>query len=390
MEKTVNRKIKGVNLGGWLLMEGYILGGDNIGESLFKKEFKRINGKQELERFEQLFRDNFITEADFKKISLMQATVVRIPFHYRLIEKKPYSYSEKGLKYLDRVLFWAEKYNLKVIIDLHAAAGSQNCDWHADSLGRALFWENKDYRSRTVCMWEMLADRFKDKHALCGYDLLNEPVLGKRSAKLLYSFYQKLIKKIRAIDKDHFIFIEGDNWAQNIQGLEDLIEDNVQISIHNYIPLDYVFNFIPFSKFPGKSEGVFWDKGKIYKHLESYYKFSLKHKVNIFVGEFGINWRGGFWGESEWLKSVLSIYDDFKFNYTYWTYKSVANSIFPDGVYQYLANGEIINRQGPMRGWGNYPIFWKQASNKIIKLLKTDNFVINGKVASLLKESFQK
>jgi len=383
-------KIRGVNLGGWLLMEGYILGGNNIGESLFKKKFQKVNGTQNLEKFESQFRDNFITEFDFKKVSLMGATTVRIPFHYRLIERKPYCYSEQGFRYLEKAFFWAEKYNLKIILDLHAAVGSQNCDWHADSSGRACFWEDEDYRNRTICLWEAIVDRFKDKSAICGYDLLNEPVMERRTRKLLYSFYQKTIKRIRAIDKNNLIFIEGDNWAQNVQGLEGLIGKNIQISIHNYIPLDYVFNFVPFCKYPGKSEEVRWSKGNIYKHLEKYYEFSLRNKVKIFVGEFGINWRGGFWGEEKWLETVLSAYNDFEFSYAYWTYKAVANNVFPGGIYQYLDNNQFVNRQGPTYGWENYPNLWKQEKKGIIESLRTEKFVCNKKVASLLKKFFKK
>ena len=172
-------EIKGVNLGSWLLMEGYILGGKNIPESLFKKRFMSIYGAKELKKFEDSFRKNFIVKDDFKKIAQMGAKCIRVPFNYRLLETRPYGYSEEGFKHLDRVFSWADEFGLGVILDLHAAQGAQNCDWHADSSGQAFLWQDKKYRERVLCLWERIADRFKEEPSLVGYDVLNEPVLGK-------------------------------------------------------------------------------------------------------------------------------------------------------------------------------------------------------------------
>jgi aryl-phospho-beta-D-glucosidase BglC (GH1 family) len=277
-----------------------------------------------------------------------------------------------------------------VILDLHAAAGSQNCDWHADSAGRALLWDKKDYQQRTFALWERIVDRFKDEKALVGYDVLNEPVLGPRSITILKKFYQKLIKRIRSIDKKSWIFLEGNTWAQEIDFLKDLIDDNISVSIHTYLPLNYTFNFTPFYKFPGKIEGIAWDRKRIFKYLEPYYKFSLKNKVPIFVGEFGINWRGGFWGELKWLEAILSAYTEFGFGYTYWTYKSIARSMFPDGLYQSITNCKYINREGPILGWETWLEFWSKEKKDIINFWQTKNFTPNKELIAVLRKFFKK
>ncbi len=383
-------KIKGVNLGSWLLMEGYILGGPNIAESRFKSEFKKFYGTKELDRFSTAFRDAFICESDFENISKMGANSIRVPFNHRLIEEKPYSYSPKGFKYLEKVFSWANKYRLGVILDLHAAPGSQNCDWHADSSGTALLWDKKEYQQRTFVLWEKIVDRFKDEKALIGYDCLNEPVLGKRNITVLAKFYRQLIKRIRAIDKKHEIFLEGDVWAQRIDFLKDLIDKNITVSIHTYLPLNYTFNFTPFYRFPGRIDKVFWDKKRVYSYLEPYYKFSKQNKVPIFVGEFGINWRGGFWGELKWLEAILSVFTEFGFGYTYWTYKSIARSVFPDGLYQYVANCKYINREGPLYGWQTYLDLWAKEKKDIISFWQTKNFTPNKNLIGVLAKFFRK
>jgi hypothetical protein len=372
-----NKRLKGINLGGWLLMEGYILGGRNIPESAFKERFKKIYSARELAEFERLFRDNFIREEDFKNISLMGANTVRLPFNYRLLEIAPFRYLENGFQYLDKALSWAKNYNLGVILDLHAAPGAQNRDWHSDSKGRALLWENKAYQERVFGLWERIAERFKDRSCLIGYDLLNEPVLEKRPQKILHDFYKRAIGRLKAVDDKRLIFLEGDLWAQRIDFLRDLIEENIRISIHTYTPLDYTFNFTPFLRFPGRMGKVSCDKNWLRKHLEPYARFSAKNKVEIFVGEFGINWRGGFWGEERYLKNILEIFEEFGFSYTYWTYKAVAASTFPDGLYQQLANSKFVNRQGPVYGWESYLSLWRKDKSRLARFWRTRSFTPN-------------
>jgi aryl-phospho-beta-D-glucosidase BglC (GH1 family) len=387
--KKGNFNIKGVNLGSWLLMEGYILHGRNIPESVFKKDFLKVHGKDELHKFEKLFRDSYITEADFKNIKQMGANTVRIPFNSKLVEESPYVYSKEGLSYLQKALLWADKHGLKVILDLHAAIGAQNHDWHGDSDGRALLWENKSYRERTYSLWEFIADNVKDSPALLGYDILNEPVLDKSKTGKVKDLYKNIIKSIRSVDKEHTIFLEGNLWAQQIDFLEELIYDKISISIHAYLPLTYTFNLTPFQKYPGKLDEENWDDKKMKAYLKPYYDYSKKNKVEIYVGEFGINWRGGFYGELKYLDSILKTFDSYGFGYTYWTYKAVANSLFPDGIYQYHPDCKFICKMGPVYGWENYHKFWKDDKKELADFFSTKSYAPNKEIIKVLKKYFK-
>ena len=42
---------------------------------------------------------------------------------------------ESGFKHLDRVIDLCGKYGIYTILDLHAAPGGQNTDWHSDHGG---------------------------------------------------------------------------------------------------------------------------------------------------------------------------------------------------------------------------------------------------------------
>jgi aryl-phospho-beta-D-glucosidase BglC (GH1 family) len=387
---AINSKIvRGVNLGGWLLMEGYILHGRNIGESTWKQSFRDVCGEQELTELEKRYRDNFIREDDFRNIAAMGATAVRLPFNAKLVEKEPFCYSEEGLRYLDQALDWGARHGVGVILDLHAAPGAQNHDWHSDSIGgRALFWEKAECIERTYGIWETIAERFKDKEALVGYDLLNEPVLDKKKLPILRDFYRTAIRRIRKHDPRHPLYVEGNNWAQDIDFLAEVLDDNVAVSIHAYQPISYTFNLTPLQSYPGDIEGARWDRDTLRRSLERYADFGRTHRVKIFVGEFGVNWRGGFFGEERWLDDMLTVYDEFGFDYTYWTYKAVANAVFPDGIYQYIPNNKYVRRDGPIYGFENYRDYWSEEKDGLAEFWRTESYTPNRKIIGTLQKHF--
>lgn len=372
-------RLKGVNLGGWLMMEGYILHAPNRAERAFKEEFQRALGRAALEDFEKNFRDHFIGESDFARIAGWGLNCVRLPFNARLIETQPYHYDENGLGYLDCAVRWAKKYDLGVILDLHAACGSQNHDWHSDSLGPAELWGSKDCQDRTVALWEFLAGRYQDEPAVIGYDLLNEPVLDDTA--LLNAFYKRLIAAIRRADTNHILFVEGNRWATDMDCLEDFEDGNLALSAHFYEPIDFTFNLVPLLSYASAG----YDRGAIVKRMEHYRRAAEKRGVPLFVGEFGVNARDGLYGEDHWLKDTLSVFDDMGFHWTYWTYKAVKNAAFPDGLLSYRPNSPWVNRQGPRTGWDTYARLWLEKKDEIIASWRSENFQENSALIKVVR-----
>jgi endoglucanase len=372
--------LRGLNLGGWLMMEGYILGGTNTAPRIFEKQFADALGEKALRDFLAGFRDNFIQESDIANIARLGFNCLRVPFNSRLIEKAAFRVDYDGVKRLDVLLQWAEKYHLWIIWDMHGAPGAQNSDWHSDSLGKARLWQSKVYQRRTILLWEFLADRYKDKTSVAGYDLLNEPVLD--DPKHLNPFYHKLIAAIRGVDKNHILFIEGNKWSTDFNCLDEFDDDNYALSPHSYFPIEYGFNMEPLLRYPTNT----WNKAALTRHLEQYQILSRGRQVPMLVGEFGINDRGGFWGEDKYLEDSLQCFNSLGFHWTYWTYKTIKVDVFPDGIYHYLPNPVWVNRQGPMKGWDNYISCWKKYSKEIVESWKTKYFQPNDRFIRILKK----
>lgn len=360
--------LRGTNFGGWLMMEGYILGGRNIPESEFKKRFKKVNGEKALKTFEKKFRENFITEKDIERVKELGFNCVRIPFHWKIADKEIY--------WLERVVDWCKKHNVYCILDMHSVPGSQNGDWHSDpkKISLALFWKNKNFQKKFYQLWDKLSKRFKDEEIIAGYDVMNEPVIyDKNWSKILASVYNNVIETIRRNKDEHIIFIEGNMWATEYEFLEGIKDFyNVAVSIHFYHPTDYTFNLVHNLKYPNKD----YNKEKIYNLLEKYKIISEKFKTPIYVGEFGINLRceNACYGEKEYINDVISVFEELSFHWTIWTYKTIYIHVQPTGLFIYNENPEFISRQENDFGWEKYILSWKKHSLDIIDSWNTDKF----------------
>ncbi|HQP10705.1 MAG TPA: cellulase family glycosylhydrolase, partial [Candidatus Omnitrophota bacterium] len=379
--------LKGVNLGGWLMMEAYILYAQNFPECKFKKEFSLALGQKALFSFERKYRENFIREDDIKNIARLGFNCIRVPFHYRLVEKSPYRYDLHGVRFLDQIVKWAGKYNIWAILDLHAAPGAQNHDWHSDSRGKAELWTNPAHQKRTFALWEFLADRYKNEEYVAGYDLLNESVL--EDARVLNRFYKDLIARIRSVDRGHILFVEGNAWATDLDCLEEYDDGNYALSIHNYEPLQFTFNFTCHQTYPLKPPHGRWNKSVICRNLSRYKKISQQRGVPILAGEFGVNARRGHFGEDRWLADMIANFNELGFHWTYWTYKAVKSHVFPDGIYSYVDNPPWVNRAGPLTGWDTYKTHWVKRQKEMIRSWRTEQFLANHEIMKALRNGLR-
>ena len=382
--------LRGVNLGGWLMMEGYMLGGRNIPEKAFKEGFEKALGRDALEDFTRSFREAFIREEDIKTIKSWGATCIRIPFNYRLIEfeDRPFSLNEEGLKFLNSAVSWCEKYGIYCILDMHAAPGSQNPGWHSDSYGKPDFFTNDFNIDRYLRLWHFLAELYKDSSAVAGYDVLNEAVVPFNNEGSLKDLYRKVTKEIRDADKKHIIFLEGNFWAQRLLFLGRPEDPNTVYSIHTYAPFDFTHNLKIGLYYPGRVYSIIWNKARFKILAKPYRIFSDYNKVPLYMGEFGVNARDGHYGEVKWVADLLDIFKDNGIHWTYWTYKTIANYAFPDGIYRYTANPPWVNRQGPLYGWETYASLWPREKGRMAFSWRTENFTLNEKLRAALKKGF--
>jgi hypothetical protein len=118
----------------------------------------------------------------------------------------------------------------------------------------------------------------------------------------------------------------------------------------------------------------------------------LVDKINVplYVGEFGINWRGGHQGELKWAEDILDVFERYGMSWTYWTYKSVANAIHPDGIFRYVKSPDWVNHKGPLTGMETYTSAWPKHKGGMASSWKTESFKRNDQLYALLGKLFKK
>ena len=103
--------------------------------------------------------------------------MVRLPIGYwQVVDDSAYV---GGCGELEWFMKMAKKYNLKVLICLHAAPGAQNASDHSGS-GKPgqVRWFSLGNMRKTTKILETLANRYGHQSALWGIELLNEPLIS--------------------------------------------------------------------------------------------------------------------------------------------------------------------------------------------------------------------
>ena len=107
---------------------------------------------------------------------------------------------------MDRLInVWALSHNISVLVDIHAAKGSQNGNDHsAPPDPGQIYWDKyQENIDTTIDVATFLADRYKNSPAFLGVGLLNEPSTVDRQK--LKDYYTTAIERIRATGNDCYL-----------------------------------------------------------------------------------------------------------------------------------------------------------------------------------------
>lgn len=203
---TPTSRLRGVNLGGWLVLEKWMTPSLFAGLAATDETSWCVElGKTAASRLRAHW-DGFITRDDFAWLAQTGLNAVRIPVGHWIFGP-PYPYHRAyggvahpfvtgGIEVLDRALDWAAAEGLRVMLDLHAAPGCQNgfdnggikdvCEWHTRA----------EYLDHSVDVLGRLAQRYARHPALAAIEVLNEPRWDVPTV-LLADYYRRAYAAIR-------------------------------------------------------------------------------------------------------------------------------------------------------------------------------------------------
>ncbi|KAJ5947327.1 hypothetical protein N7466_000342 [Penicillium verhagenii] len=320
-EQTV--VLRGAALGGWMNMENFITGFPGH-ESQHRAAMRKVLGPEKYEFFFDKWLEYFFTDADAKFFAEVGLNCLRLPFNYRHFEDdmNPRVLKESGFKHLDRVIDLCAARGIYTILDMHAVPGGQNPDWHSDNpTSYAAFWDYRDHQDRTVWLWEQIASRYKNNPWVAGYNPLNEPCDPEHVR--LPAFYARVEKAIRAIDPDHILWLDGNTFAMEWKGFDEVLP-NCVYAMHDYSSMGFPTG----DRYLGTPEQK--------AHLERSYlrkaQFMTENGTPVWNGEFGpvysdpaLDVDAATINQERYnlLGEQLRIYDKYSIHWSIWVYKDI-------------------------------------------------------------------
>ena len=260
------KKIKGVNLGNWLVLEKWML--PEMFEGTGAEDEVWLNRKMnpaELKEKMKEHRDTFITEQDFAFIKEQGIWLLRIPVPYFIFGDRP---PFNGcVEYLDKAFDWAEKYGLQILIDLHTVPGSQNGYDNGGLTGVCKWGKNPEEVEFALTVLERLAKRYGQREGLYGIEVLNEPIsflvyatapstgkaVDKEEAKgsgyvplpFLENFYRNAYRRLRKILPENKTIVFHDGFRLRHWGKFFHKEHMKNVVLDTHIYIFAMESFVP-------------------------------------------------------------------------------------------------------------------------------------------------
>ena len=320
------KTLRGVNLGGWLVLERWMTPGLFSGtEAEDEYTFMQTNGALEKLRLHQ---KTFIAEEDFKWLSENNIDAVRIPIGYWILDGdgplKP------SISKLDWAISMAERYNIKVLVCMHGAPGSQNGLDHSGRVGEAKWQLEQKYRDQTTDILKRLAIRYKENSSFWGLELLNEPTM-KLFQPVLRKFYRQSYDEIVAVARTGLIVVFHDAFMPILLSGALWPYKNFPVFMDHH----WYHFFVPKWLQPKLPFRVYY----VYLRLHGWMLKSLQRTQPVLIGE----WSGIIGGEKlgryprsehneiirHHAEAQLGIYRNLSAHF-YWSYKTQER-----GVYHY-------------------------------------------------------
>jgi hypothetical protein len=305
-EKNENVLLRGIGLGGWMLQEPYmfLLSDAARNQTYIKEKITSLIGQKNCDEFYTSYLNNMITEKDIEALKKWGFNSIRLPMHFNLftlpVDKEPVkgqnTWLETGFNLTDKLLSWCRKYNIYLILDLHAAPGGQGNDIpiaDIDTLKPRL-WESEANQNKTIALWKKLADRYKNEAWIGGYDLINETNYKLEGNESLKKLFSDITREIRSVDKKHIIFIEGNQFANDFTGLTPPWDNNMVYSFHKY-----------------------WNPTTV-ETIQKFLDIRDKNNVPLWMGESGEN-------NNEWFKAAVNLFEMNNIGWSWWTIKKIGS-----------------------------------------------------------------
>jgi endoglucanase len=324
-------QLKGLNLGGWLVMEPWMCPADSGGlpdtYSIITELDSRFGVATE-QSLIRTYQTNWITTADLNNITNGGYNCVRVPVwwgnFYSITNTTSSGWRSDAFAVLDWLVTNCASRGIYVVIDMHGVVGGQGTSDDTGRQNQNLYWSSSTDQSETAYMWTQIATHYNGNSAVAGYDLINEPD-GTSSTSVVWPIYNNLYNTVRSVDTSHIIIMEGTfgSWDWNMLPNPSMYHwTNIVYSMHEY-------------QFGGNTMTVLTGSTNQVNDFNSHKSWN----VPDYIGEWNDMGNG-----AACYDQSISLYNNDGISWTMWAYKAT--------------QGLVPN------GWGWYdPTYWPTTPN---------------------------
>jgi len=250
--------------------------------------------------------DYFVpSSSQFQSAKSLGSRVVRLPFdlgrlvpgslNINYVPGKDIVFDQVYLGYLRQCLGMAQDYDQLLILDMH------NYLYYIDDYAKKIFLINDSLIHRELLnqTWTQLVQEFANSPALFGYEIMNEPNKTSHESNWL-SIAQSAINRIREVDSDHFVFVNGKTFS-SAGGWLNAENDNLEKLTDTASKLVFTPHLYADSNYNGKYDGEIDDyppdgwKSELYRLAWGAIKWSREYNKPLLFGEVGFLTKTDAW-----------------------------------------------------------------------------------------------
>ncbi|NLP34879.1 MAG: glycoside hydrolase family 5 protein [Clostridiales bacterium] len=298
-------QLRGTNVGGWQVMEAWMCPTNAPDQKSAIATLRERFGEEKAEELIKIYEKAWWQEDDFDNVKGLNFNVLRLPISYLNLQDEEGKLREDTLATYDWFVEECAKRDIYVILDLHAAPGSQNGRDHSGDISGSVLFTDKAAQDLTISLWVQLAEHYKGNPTIAGYGLLNEPEGNEEErapwGEVQLPFFDRLYQAIRAVDSDHIIIFNAIWEPTNMPNPSQYGWENVMYEYHFY-GWDGIDNVV--------TQRSFIDS-KVENNRRA------GHNVPVLVGEFTMFEKLPSW------EYALQVFNEQGWSWTTWTYKTV-------------------------------------------------------------------
>jgi endoglucanase len=229
-------------------------------------------------------------------------------------KESPYPLDDKFAQRVDWAIDQALENKLNIIVNVH----------HYDEMGV----DPDGHLPRLLAIWEQIAVRCKDRPAGVVFELLNEP-RDKLTPEKWNEIIPKLLAAVRKTNPTRPVIVGPAFW-NGIRGLEKLElpdDKNLILTVHYYDPFEFTHQGASWAKDSAKWKGRTWtgsdaEMAAIRKSFAKAANWAKKHKIPVFLGEFGAYQEADMKSRARWTRCIVTEAEKLGFSWAYWEFCS--------------------------------------------------------------------